>query len=216
MSNQTPLNFRNATRSGNSSSGNSSHFSHERILEVCHAYKRLREHTRKVQSRIDDAIDTFQGSSGSREALTQMLTTLATIDGNIGAALQDDALTIELELVNWQTRSSKLRSEAKRQARRRAERAGGGAPSGASPRAYLTELSESCESDGGEAFVGEAPTNEAPTVISPTMALALRGMQKLHEVDSANATAFATLEASKKFTHDHASTASELKKSGLV
>lgn len=200
-------------------------FSHERILELCRAYKRLREHVRTVQAQIDDAIDTFQHSTHSQQSLSQMITTLATIDGNIGAALQNDILTIELELVNWETRSAKLRSESRRQARRRAERNDRGASAIGQP--YLTgsNATDDVFGDFGDNPTDPSDSSPEPSTpipppdapMSPTMVLALRGMQQLHEVDRANATSRNTADAAEKFVRDHAAgVASELKKSGLV
>jgi len=152
--------------------------SHQRLLNICYAYKRLREHVTTIQRQINEALDGFQHSTGSRNALTEMIASLASIDGGIGIALHEDILNVELELVRWETKASKLRSEARRQQQRRAERREGRIPS----QPYLASANAPGDageaSDAGDWRDNPDNPNEAPA-ISPTMQLALKGMKHL-------------------------------------
>jgi len=160
--------------------------SHERLLEVCYAYKRLRERVLEIQTSINLALEEFQHSTHSQESLARMMTTLASIDGGIGIALHNDFIKVELETLNWEQRSSKLQSEARRQARVRAARTEGRIEASLLGRgAYLTgsNAGDPDELLPGDVFgaspEGENPSSASPPRISPTMALALRGMDEL-------------------------------------
>ena len=176
----TPINLRRRVREP---------LSHERLLRVCFAYQRLRDHVRNIQNQIDEAIEEFQTSTRSQESITRMITSLAQIDGGINAELHDDILTVELETIHWQDRSAKLRSEAKRQARMRLERSDRGNPSGV----YLNGTNASDSDDDNDDLIRQGANDSETTnpfeatpaavakvpIISPTMARVLKGMAEL-------------------------------------
>ena len=98
--------------------------SHERLLNICYAYRRLKEHVEHLQADINEALEEFQHSQHGRASgpLEVLITKLSQLDAGVSMALMQDIHQVDLETMHWEMKSSKLRSEAQRQRRLRAER----------------------------------------------------------------------------------------------
>lgn len=104
--------------------------SHERVLRICYAYRRLKEHVEHLQRDLDDIIDEFQKTQYGRPSahLEAFITKLSLLDPGITMALATDIHEVDLETMQWEIKSSRLKSEAKRQRRIRHERNGDSEP----------------------------------------------------------------------------------------
>ena len=190
----TPSALRNPAR------GPRQAFSHEEILKICRFYKNLLTHLREVQATINAAIDKFNHVQFGRptEPLTRLLDDLTKIEAGVKGPLFDEIMQVEIAAMKWELKSSKLRSEAKRQARIRAERRGDipRNPTNATKAAEALGYDEFGPIEPGEAFTGDfgntdpcegfpdspsEPPSEPPGEVpmSPTMQRALKGMQQL-------------------------------------
>ena len=177
-------------------------FSHLEILKVCQFYRNLLATTRGVQATINESIDRFQHSHHGRPTpeLTQLLRELSLIDASVRGPLLDEIMQVEIATIKWQMKSSKLKTEARRQARYRAERKGASSAhetphNDAQARTALgyDEFGPIAEEEYNydkaglfdEADVTDATdsasedTSPAPVPMSPTMQRALRGMSEL-------------------------------------
>ena len=168
----TPRDFRHRIREP---------FSHERILNLCYAYKRLYGRVKELQGDINNILSQFEHSNHGKpsQPLTAMIAALSSLEAQVHVDLVDDVMQVELETIRWEQRSSKLKSEAKRQARLRAERA---AEAGALSTGQEMDYHHIPGTDpfGEEGDAGGDATTTAPTpVISPTYAKALKGMSQL-------------------------------------
>jgi len=152
-------------------------FSHEELLKICQYYRNLLSATRDVQTRINDALDTFQHSHHGRPTpeLTTFIGTIAGIDATVRGPLLDEIMQVELCAIKWEGKSAKLKSEARRQQRVRAKRRGESEPANLG----TDDFGVFDDSD----LVPEATPIDGATgatvAISPTMALAQRGMAQL-------------------------------------
>lgn len=169
-------------------------FSHEQLLQICYFYKNLLNATRGVQGQINEALDEFRHSQyGTMStSVTKLLSALSAIDASVRGPLLDEIMQVELAVIRWETKSSKLKSEARRQRRIRARKSFVGEAAEA-PNETLADFGFDDDEVVEEPFVGEAPSEvfadevlpnddfftKSPVVISPTMALAQRGMSQL-------------------------------------
>lgn len=161
-------------------------FSHERLLQVCYYYRNLLTALRATQGEINEALEEFQHSQYGRpsEPLTRLITALANIDAGVRGPLLDEIMQVELTIVKWEGKTSKLKSEAKRQARIRAERRGPQQSYAPDDSTFTyPEPGEPCDPFGDEAG-RVAPA--APPQLSPTFARALRGMKELPQTTPTN------------------------------
>src|SRR5260370_15565516 len=101
--------------------------SHDRLLNLCYAYRRLKEHVEGLQQHLDTLAADFRQVYRGRPSteLEEFLTKLALVDAGINMALHADIRLVDLEMIRWEQRSAKLHSESKRQARLRREQDGG-------------------------------------------------------------------------------------------